>query len=63
VDHLGFEVESRARLDELALHAEDGALLIAPPREAPAPVGYILKVRDPDGHVIEFTYGQPLVGL
>jgi hypothetical protein len=26
-------------------------------------VGYFAMVRDPDGHVVEFTFGQPLKGL
>jgi len=26
-------------------------------------VGYFAMVRDPDGHLIEFTFGQPLKGL
>jgi hypothetical protein len=26
-------------------------------------VGYFAMVRDPDGHLVEFTAGQPLRGL
>ena len=26
-------------------------------------IGYVAMLRDPDGHVVEFTFGQPIAGL
>jgi catechol 2,3-dioxygenase-like lactoylglutathione lyase family enzyme len=58
--HLGFAVESDARVDELASHAKSEGLLVWPPRREPYPVGYYCGVRDPNGNIVEFSYGQPL---
>jgi catechol 2,3-dioxygenase-like lactoylglutathione lyase family enzyme len=60
-NHLGFQVESLSHLKELSGRA--GSITVSALREAPSPVGYFLQVRDPDGHVVEFTFGQPLKGL
>ena len=30
------------------------------PKAFPYPVGYRCALKDPDGYVIEFSYGQPL---
>ena len=56
--HLGVEVTSRAEIDEIAARAEAAGCLGMPPREMPAPIGYICMVRDPDGNMIEFSYDQ-----
>jgi catechol 2,3-dioxygenase-like lactoylglutathione lyase family enzyme len=58
--HLGFAVESAAAVDRLAARAEREGCLAWPARSEPYPVGYYCGVRDPDGHVVEFSYGQPL---
>ncbi len=58
--HLGFAVESQQRVDEIAARAESQECLVWAPRDEPYPVGYYCGVRDPDGHVIEFSFGQPL---
>ena len=56
--HLGFALESRAAVDAIA--AQAGSRLAWPPREHPFPTGYLCGVRDPDGNIVEFSYGQPL---
>jgi catechol 2,3-dioxygenase-like lactoylglutathione lyase family enzyme len=56
--HLGFALESRAAVDALAARA--GKRLAWPPTQHPPPVGYLCGVHDPDGNVVEFSYGQPL---
>ena len=56
--HLGFALESREAVDAIAERA--GERLAWPPRDHPFPTGYLCGVRDPDGNVIEFSYGQPL---
>lgn len=56
--HLGFALDSRAAVDAIAARA--GSRLAWPPRDHPYPTGYLCGVRDPDGNVVEFSYGQPL---
>ncbi|MEZ4447488.1 MAG: VOC family protein [Polyangiaceae bacterium] len=58
--HLGFAVEARETVDEIAARADAEGRLCWPPREEPFPVGYFCGVRDPDGQVVEFSFGQPL---
>jgi catechol 2,3-dioxygenase-like lactoylglutathione lyase family enzyme len=58
--HLGFALESRAAVDTLADQARAAGCLVWEPREEPYPVGYYCGVRDPDGNMVEFSYGQPL---
>jgi catechol 2,3-dioxygenase-like lactoylglutathione lyase family enzyme len=58
--HLGFAVESREAVDEMARRARKDDCLIWEPVEEPYPVGYYCGVRDPDGNHVEFSYGQPL---
>jgi catechol 2,3-dioxygenase-like lactoylglutathione lyase family enzyme len=58
--HFGFAVGSRSDVDALAKRAEAEDVLAWPPSDEPYPVGYYCGVRDPNGNVIEFSYGQPL---
>ncbi len=63
LDHFGFQCESRAEVDRIAEAAGQQGTLIQAPVDAGGVVGYFAMVRDPDGHVVEFTFGQPLIGL
>ncbi len=58
--HLGFALESRAAVDAIADQARAAGYLVWEPREEPYPVGYYCGIRDPDGNMVEFSYGQPL---
>ena len=58
--HFGFALESRAAVDAVAEKARAAGYLVWEPRQEPYPVGYYCGVRDPDGHMVEFSYGQPL---
>lgn len=58
--HLGFAVASRAAVDAIAARAAAEGRLVWPPRQEPYPVGYYCGVADPDGTMVEFSYGQPL---
>ena len=58
--HLGFALGSKAEVDAIAARAKAEGVLAWPPREEPYPVGYYCGVRDPEGRVVEFSYGQPL---
>ena len=58
--HFGFALESRAAVDAVAAKARAAGILRWSPRDEPYPVGYYCGVSDPDGHAVEFSYGQPL---
>lgn len=58
--HLGFACASREEVDRIAARARESGRLAWPPREEPFPVGYYCGVADPDGSMVEFSYGQPL---
>lgn len=63
LDHFGFQCESRADVDRIAELARRQNILVQPPADLGGVVGYFTMIRDPDGHLIEFTFGQPLKGL
>ena len=63
LDHFGFQCDSRAEVDEIAELARRDNCLIDSPTEVGGVVGYFTTIRDPDSHLIEFTFGQPLKGL
>jgi catechol 2,3-dioxygenase-like lactoylglutathione lyase family enzyme len=63
LDHFGFQCDSREEVDSIADLARSQNLLIDPPTDIGGVVGYFTTIRDPDGHLIEFTFGQPLKGL
>jgi len=63
LDHFGFQCDSREEVDRIAELAREQDILVEPPTDMGGIVGYFTAIRDPDGHVIEFTFGQPLKGL
>ena len=63
LDHFGFQCDSRAEVDRVAEAARQQGTLVQSPIDAGGVVGYFAMVRDPDGHIVEFTFGQPLKGL
>ena len=63
LDHLGFQFDSREEVDHVAELAREQNILVEPPMDIGGVVGYFTMVRDPDGHLVEFTSGQPLKGL
>ena len=63
LDHFGFQCDSRAEVERIAELAGSQNFLVDSPTEVGGVVGYFTTVRDPDGHLIEFTFGQPLKGL
>ena len=60
MSHLGYACSSREEVDRIAGKAAALGGLFWPPMEEPYPVGYFCGVRDPDGALVEFSYGQPL---
>ncbi len=63
IDHLGFQCETAREVDELAAEAARLGILAEPPFQGGGDIGYVTMIRDPDGHLVEFTVGQPLAGL
>ena len=63
LDHFGFQCDTRAEVEGAAAEAERLGILAEPLTDAGGVVGYFAVIRDPDGHLIEFTHGQPLAGL
>ncbi len=62
VDHLGFQCGSREEVDRIAESGRELGILVEPPTDSGV-VGYLALLRDPDGHLVEFTHGQPIGGL
>ena len=58
--HLGFAMDSKKAIDNIAIKAKKENCLIWEPRQEPYPVGYYCGLKDPDGAFVEFSYGQPL---
>lgn len=58
--HTGFALETQAAVDAIAAKAERAGCLAWPARSEAWPVGYYCGVRDPDGRIVEFSFGQPL---
>jgi catechol 2,3-dioxygenase-like lactoylglutathione lyase family enzyme len=58
--HFGYDVPSRAVVDEIAARAEKEGILEEGPVDAGDIVGYLCIVRDPDGNLVEFSHGQPI---
>jgi lactoylglutathione lyase len=63
LDHFGFQCDSRAEVDRIAREAAASGILVNAPTDSGGSVGYWTIIRDPDGHMVEFTFGQPLRGL
>lgn len=63
IDHLGFQVEAREEVERIAADASRLGILAEPPFDGGGDIGYVTMIRDPDGHLVEFTFGQPIGGL
>jgi catechol 2,3-dioxygenase-like lactoylglutathione lyase family enzyme len=58
VSHLGFSVESPEDVDRIAERGKQAGILKLGPMYINEVVGYICILVDPDGHQLEFSYGQ-----
>jgi catechol 2,3-dioxygenase-like lactoylglutathione lyase family enzyme len=58
--HYGFGVSTREDIDSIAERGRKEGILHWEPRDYAPPTGYLCAVKDPSGHIIEFSYGQPL---
>lgn len=62
ISHLGVGCLSRDEVDRLCALARTEGVLAKEPKDSGYPVGYWAFLRDPDGHMLELSYGQE-VGL
>jgi len=60
ISHLGFAVQSRDEVDRIAALGKERGILHWPVTDAKWPVGYYCGILDPNGNLVEFSYGQPL---
>lgn len=58
--HLGIALDSEAAVEAIADRARADGVLAWPVHYDPLPVGTYCGVFDPDGGVVEFSFGQPL---
>ncbi|MBG6080607.1 VOC family protein [Rubrivivax gelatinosus] len=63
LDHFGFQCEHREEVTAIAERAKAEGRLVEGPLDYGGSVGYFAVVREPSGHLVEFTHGQPLRGL
>ncbi len=60
ISHLGVAVETRDHLDQLINQARLEKCLEREPTDAGPPVGYWAFLKDPDGNILELSYGQEI---
>ncbi len=60
VSHMGFSTEAREDVDRIAERGRAVGILKFGPVYLDPVVGYICILADPDGHQLEFSYGQVL---
>ena len=63
LDHFGFQCDSLSELQAIAENARSNGSLVTEPTFAGGSIGHFCMVREPSGHLVEFTFGQPLRGL
>jgi catechol 2,3-dioxygenase-like lactoylglutathione lyase family enzyme len=61
--HLGFELESREAVEEVAARAAAEGILTYPCSLMPPPIGFICFVEDPDGNTIQFACDQGIYSI
>ena len=63
LDHFGFQCESRDTVTAIGKRAQQQGTLVRGPIDHGGSIGTTVVVREPRGHLVEFTFGQPLRGL
>ena len=56
--HLGVACDSREDIDALCARARDAGVRCSGPKDMEPPVGYVAFLHDPDGNVLELSFGQ-----
>ena len=63
LDHFGFQCDTRNEVTAIGERARSEGILVEGPEDLGGSVGYFVVIREPSGHLVEFTHGQPLAGL
>ncbi len=63
LDHFGFQCDTRDQVTAIADQARQQGTLVEGPEDFGGSVGYFAVLREPSGHLVEFTHGQPMRGL
>ena len=63
LDHFGFQCDTREQVTSIANLARERGNLVEGPIDFGGSVGYFAVLREPSGHLVEFTHGQPMRGL
>jgi len=63
LDHFGFQCKTRDQVTSIANAARERGNLVEGPIDFGGSVGYFAVLREPSGHLVEFTHGQPMRGL
>jgi len=58
--HFGFDLPSRAAVDEIAARAAAVGVLAQAAADGGPVVGYYCLLQDPDGNLVEFSHGQSI---
>jgi catechol 2,3-dioxygenase-like lactoylglutathione lyase family enzyme len=58
--HIGFAAQRAQEIDEMAEVGRSRGCLLMEPVDEGYPVGRFVCLSDPDGNIVEFSYGQPL---
>lgn len=58
--HLGVGCKDKAEVDQLCMQAKQEGILAKDATDSGYPVGYWAFIHDPDGHVLEVSYGQEI---
>lgn len=58
ISHLGVACESREEVDRLCAEARAEGITVDGPEDWGYQVGYFAFLHDPDGHILELSYGQ-----
>ncbi len=57
-DHFGFAVDSRAAVDDAIAKGREEGILIGEPEDGSFPTGYYCGLKDPNGNIVEISYGH-----
>ncbi len=58
--HLGFSLPSKEEVTQISDKAKHHGILAWPATQEEDPLGYFCGIRDPEGRIVEFSYGQPI---
>ncbi len=60
LSHFGFALQSRDEVDAVGKKGKEAGVLQWGPLDAGEIIGYLCYLRDPNGHTVEFSFGQDL---